>query len=250
MTGSRVFRNGVFRDNPVAVMAVGLCPAAAVTGRVIDALWMSLGLLFVLLLTRFCQAALRTLRAPDLSSPPGPVPVAFAGPTAAPLGLRWLGSLLLASSFTAAFELILLAFAPDESASLGIYVPLLAVNCLVLDRFERSGPAAMPQSPWREVARSLQDAAGLGVGFAICLVAISVVREALGSGTITLFPVGSFGGTIEVGKLSGAPMRALVYAGGGLLCLGYLAGAARLLRRFGGQRSGSETPGRAEAGRV
>ncbi|HVP19274.1 MAG TPA: Rnf-Nqr domain containing protein [Spirochaetia bacterium] len=241
MTRRPVFRDGVLRDNPVAVMLVGLCPAAAVTSRVIDAAWMSVGLFFVLLLTRLCQAILHALRAPDLSEPPAP----GAPPQTSvfPLRPRWLGSLLLSSCFTAAFELILLAFAPSESASLGIYVPLLAVNCLVLERFQRSGPEDEPESPVRVIARSLREAAGLGAGFAICLVAISLVREILGSGTITLFAAGSFGGTIEVGGLSSVPVRALTYGGGGLLCLGYLAGFARLLGRRK-RRSGATEAGR------
>ncbi len=215
----------IFRDNPVAVMMVGLCPAAAVTGRVIDALWMSLGLLFVLILTRLGQAILRILSAPSAqdTAPPG-----MQGMGQPPLRPQWLGLLALSSIFTASFEVILLAFAPDESAALGIYVPLLAVNCIILERF---APSETSGGGSRRIVASVQEAAGLGVGFAISLVLISLVREMLGSGTITLFPVGAFGGTIEVGTLSLAPVRALAYAGGAFLCLGYLAGAARLLRR-------------------
>ncbi len=230
MSRATVFARGALGDNPVAVMLVALCPAAAVTGRVIDALWMSLGLLFVLVLTRLSQAVLRAVNAPAGPQPSAAPRQAEAQDEASRPG--WLGSLALASCFTAAFELILGAFAPDESARLGIYVPILAVNCLVLERFRRVGSSSRPQGPGREIARALQDACGLAVGFALCMVAISLVRESLGSGTITLFPVGSFGGTIEIGRLSEAPMAALTYAGGGLLCLGYLAGAARLLGRL------------------
>lgn len=233
MTIRPVFRSGVMRDNPIAAMMVGLCPAAAVTGRVVDAIWMSIGLFFVLVLTSLCKAVLQALRAPDLSEPPASVPGAAQRTAVFPLRARWLGSLLLGSCFTAAFELILLGFVPGESASLGIYVPLLAVSCLVLERFERSEPQDWQESPAREIARSMRGAAGLGTGFAISLIAISLVRETLGSGTITLFAAGSFGGTIEVGGLSREPVRALAYAGGGLLCLGYLAGLARLLPRRG-----------------
>jgi electron transport complex protein RnfE len=143
---------------------------------------------------------------------------------------------VFASCFTASFELILLAFVPDESASLGIYVPLIAVNCIVLERFAASGNREPVRNIGRDIAKSLQESGGLGVGFAISLIAISLVRETLGSGTITLFPIGSFAGTIEVGNVSLAPARALAYAGGGLLCLGYLAGAARLLGRLKGRR--------------
>ncbi len=217
MNGPSTRSGGLFRNNPVAVMLVGLCPAAAVTGRVIDALWMSAGLILVLLLTRLSLEILK----------------AFSFPGSGTGHMTdWLSLLFLASCFTASFELVLGAFAPDESAGLGIYAPLIAVNCIVLDRLAGRG-SQEPAGPG-EIGRSLGQASGLGAGFALSLIVISLIRETLGSGTITLFPIGSFGGTIAVGGISLAPARALVYAGGGLLCLGYLAGAARLVRRVKG----------------
>ena len=128
--------SGFLRKNPVAVALVGLCPAAAVTGRVIDALWMSLGLVFVLVLTRVSQAILHGLN--STGEPPS---------SKAPATKGWLGCLFLASCFTASFELILQAFAPDESASLGIYVSLLAVNCIVLDRLGSTAGMARQEGP-------------------------------------------------------------------------------------------------------
>ena len=221
MTARDRISSGVFRNNPVAVLLVGLCPAAAVTTRVIDALWMSLGVFSVLILSRLCLSILGALR--------GESPEAATGDVRGegPMPGRWLGALLLSSCLTACFELILLAFAPGESASLGIYTPLIAVNCIVLDRID-------PRGERSSIPASLLDACGLGLGFALALVLISGVRESLGAGTITLFAAGTFGGTIEIHGLSSAPARAIGYAGGGLLCLGYLAGAARLLRRGSG----------------
>ncbi|MGO9412037.1 MAG: Rnf-Nqr domain containing protein [Spirochaetia bacterium] len=222
--------SGFLRKNPVAVALVGLCPAAAVTGRVIDALWMSLGLVFVLVLTRVSQAILHGLN--STGEPPS---------NKAPATKGWLGCLFLASCFTASFELILQAFAPDESASLGIYVSLLAVNCIVLDRLGEHGGHGASGRTGGEILRALQGSATVGAGFAVSLVAISLVREILGSGTITLFPVGSFGGTVVIGNISLAPARALIYAGGAFLCLGYLAGAARLLGRRGSRPENEQT---------
>jgi hypothetical protein len=69
------------------------------------------------------------------------------------------------------------------------------------------------------------------VRFAAALVLIALFRESLGAGTITLFGAGSFGGTIEIPRLVQQPVRALGFAGGGLLCLGYLAGAVRAVSR-------------------
>jgi electron transport complex protein RnfE len=227
---------GWLQENPVAAMLVGLCPAAAVTGRVIDALWMSLGLVFVLVLTRASRVILHLLlNEPDasgvVSRQPGP---RFLGP-------QWLGMLFLASCFTASFELIMSAFAPQESAALGIYIPLVAVNCIVLERVAETSSRGAAQDPGARIFRALGGAAAGGAGFAVSLVVISVVRETLGSGTITLFPMGAFGGTIVVAGISGAPARALLYAGGGFLCLGYLAGVVRLAGRLLRNRRSRDT---------
>jgi len=240
--------SGFIRNNPVAVVLIGLCPAAAVTGRVIDALWMSLGLAVVLVLTRISEAILRGLS----KAPPGPRPSRQSpiGHTQSSQSLTpgWLGRLFLASCFTASFELILQAFAPEESASLGIYVSLIAINCIVLGRVWEQEGLGTPKTMGTEILRALQDSVAVGAGFAASLIVISLVREVLGSGTITLFPVGSFGGTVVVGgEVSHEPARALIYTGGGFLCLGYLAGVARLLRHL---RRSEREQSRPEAGPV
>ncbi|HYW82829.1 MAG: Rnf-Nqr domain containing protein [Spirochaetia bacterium] len=204
MTPSDVLSRGISRENRTAVLLVGLCPAAAVSVRVIDSLWMSAGIFVVMLLSSFCTTLLARGRADD-----GEVtPRAAAG--------SWLAALVISSFLTGSFELVLLRAAPEASAALGIYAPLIAVNCLVLTVIDESSRALSP-------ARAVLDAAGKGAVFAACLLLISVLREVLGAGTITLFPVSGFSGTIVIGSLSSDPARAFSFAGGGLLCLGYLA---------------------------
>lgn len=205
------FSKGLFRENPVAALLLGLCPAAAVTGRVIDALWMSAGFLAVLLLSSLCLSLLGALS-----------PAAARDGGAGLSRGRWIGSLVITACLASCFDLLLRAFAPGASARLGIYAPLVAVNCIVLGRVELAAGGL-------SIGRSLRDAAGTGAGFAGALLLVSVVREALGAGTITLFPIGTFGGSLAVPLLAASPARAFVYATGGLLCLGYLAGASRLL---------------------
>jgi Na+-translocating ferredoxin:NAD+ oxidoreductase subunit E len=128
---------------------------------------------------------------------------------------------------------------PSASASLGIYAPLVAVNCLVLGGVGGPSPRALLAS----VVGSL----GRGARFALALLLIALVRELLGAGTITLFPVAAFGGTVAVGGLVDEPVRALGLAGGALLCLGYLAGAVRAVTaravtaRAAGKAAGGES---------
>jgi Na+-translocating ferredoxin:NAD+ oxidoreductase subunit E len=201
-------------ENRLVVLLLGLCPAAAVSARVIDALWMSLGVFLVLVLSSLC-----------LSLVARGAPQAPSQDTAAPLHpRRWIGALLITSCLTASFEVVLLAFAPEASGSLGIYAPLIAVNCLVLTRMDSSGQGG-------SLGGILLASAGSGAGFAGALVVIGLVRELLGAGTITLFAVGSFSGTVVIPSLFDNPARALGYSGGALLCLGYFAAVMRLLRR-------------------
>jgi len=213
MTRGDEFRKCLVGENPVAVLMLGLCPAAAVSTRVIDALWMSAGIVIVLLLSSLCMSLIARggrREGKELRS-------------GAPAG-RWLGALAISSCMTASFEIVLLAFAPEATAGLGIYAPLIAVNCLVL-----SGIDASSRSD--SVGGSLLTAAANGIGFAAALVVIALVREVLGAGTITLFPVAGFSGTIAIPALSSDPARAFGLAGGGLVCLGFLAGAVRAVRR-------------------
>ncbi|MGA2640050.1 MAG: Rnf-Nqr domain containing protein [Spirochaetia bacterium] len=209
------------RENLLAMLFLGLCPAIAVSARVIDALWMSAGVVLVLVLS----ALAASLLSPD-----------SAGDDRGRLTAPWMRALVISSLLTASFEAGLIALAPTASAALGIYAPLIAVNCLVLGR---GLPGHTHSSPGGAVAAAL----GRGIGFAASLVLIALVREVLGAGTITLFPVGRFGGTIEIPMLVEQPVRALGFAGGGLLCLGYFAGAARgISHRTAARSTGAEAP--------
>jgi electron transport complex protein RnfE len=211
MTPADVLSRGIARENPTAVLLVGLCPAAAVSARVIDSFWMSAGIFAVMLLSSFCMTLLAQGKTND-----GEV-------TSRTAAGGWLAALVISSFLTASFELVLLRAAPEVSAALGIYAPLIAVNCLVLTVINASS-----RTP--SIGGALLDAAGKGAVFAACLLLIGVFREVLGAGTITLFPVSGFSGTIVIGSLSSDPARAVSFAGGGLLCLGYLAALVRAVK--------------------
>ncbi len=139
MTPSEVLSRGIARENPTAVLLLGLCPAAAVSVRVIDSLWMSAGVFSIMLLSSLCM----TLIAPRRTDADEKGPAAAAG--------GWLAALVLSSFLTASFELVLLGVAPEASATLGIYAPLIAVNCLVLTVIDESarGPLNGTCTPGR-----------------------------------------------------------------------------------------------------
>jgi electron transport complex protein RnfE len=212
MNGDRILGSGRKAENP-AVILVGLCPAIAVSVRVIDALWMSAGVASVLVLSSLCMSFVARREGSGLAVPEPERPHG-----------RFLAALVVTSFLTASFELLLMTVAPETSASLGIYAPLIAVNCLVLGKARAAGRSFA-------LGRSLLDAIGTGIGFAACLLLVAALREIVGAGTITLFAVGGFRGVVAIPLLFDDPARALGFAGGGLLCLGYLAALARMARR-------------------
>jgi electron transport complex protein RnfE len=187
------FRRILWRDNPLLVYLVGLCPALAVSNRLSNALLLAAVMLFALLGTGIAAVALERWAPPRLRLP-----------------VR----LVLASALVTAAQRFLWAFAPTHAAGLGIYLPLLAVNCLLL-----------ASSASGSLAESVAEAAGRGAAFAVGLGLLALVREALGAGTITLFPIGSFEGVLHLRGLP--PARVLAAAPGALLVLGYLSALSR-----------------------
>jgi electron transport complex protein RnfE len=121
----------------------------------------------------------------------------------------------IAGSCASASELFLRAFMPGLSDRLGIFVPLLTVNTLILDR---ALDFARKNSP----GISFWDALNMGTSFLLALLGIALIREALGSGTITLVPLGSFSGVITIPVLERSPVRLISLPAGGFLVMGYV----------------------------
>jgi electron transport complex protein RnfE len=194
-------------QSPLSAYLLGLCPALAVSNKVITALGMGLAVTVVLLAAGAAISLLRRLIADRL------YPIV---------------SLALIASLVSLLELAMRAYAPALRQGMGVYLELIAVNCLVLGRTE----AFARQNP---LPRALRDGLGMGAGFTAVLVLIAGFREALGSGTITLFSAGNFDGLIRIPVLVQHPARVLGLAAGALLLLGYLAAVLNRLawpRRF------------------
>jgi electron transport complex protein RnfE len=197
---------GIVRENPLFSLLLGLCPAIAVSTRVFDALVLSLGVFCVLIATALLTQPFRILL-PAPQSPPR---------------ARAFISLVLVAALVGALDLLLSAWLPETRGRLGIYLPVIAVNCLILGR--------TAVFSWNaRTAKALADAAGLGIGFAAGILLIAVLREAIGSGAISLPPFGAFSGRIELGGLKDTSVRILALPAGGLLLLGYLIAAKRML---------------------
>ncbi len=152
------FKEGVLSNNPVLVQLLGMCPVLAVTNSVENALVMGMAATFVVVMSNLITSALRHHIKPHV---------------------RILIFTLTIATFVTIADLTLKAYLYQVSKQLGAFVPLIIVNCMIICRAEvvaiKSG-----------VGRSLADALGIGLGFTLALLILGVVREWLGSGTLTI----------------------------------------------------------------
>ena len=151
-----IFKNGIIKENPVLIIMLGLCSILAVSTSVVNALGMTLAFSFVLIGSELTISLIRkfipkTLRVPIF--------------------------IVVIGSFTTIMSLLLQAFLPDLNKALGIFIPLVVVNCIIIGRVEAFASK-------RSVIESLFDALGMSVGYGIVIVSIGAIREILGSGTI------------------------------------------------------------------
>jgi len=196
------------QENGEFVLFLGLCPALAVSTRLAAGLWMSLAILAVLLASTLAGLLL------------GLVVPGRQGRA------RWFLSLLITAGAVTGAQVLFNALNPEAGRSLGVYLPVLAVNCLIVCRTELA-------SRGEPAGRALLGSLRAGAWLAGCIVVIAAVRESLGFGTLTIFPVGNFGGTLVIGPLAAAPARAAVLACGGFLAAGYLAAAVAAIGSAG-----------------
>lgn len=151
-----IFTRGVWRENPVLVQLLGLCPALAVTNTVENALAMSAATTFVIVSSSILVSLVKDV---------------------IPEQVRISAYILIIATFVTIVDLVMAAIAPDVSKALGAFVALIVVNCMILGRQE----AFASKNP---LGRSVLDALGTAVGFTIALVAVGGVRELLGAGTL------------------------------------------------------------------
>ncbi len=187
------FTKGIHKENPIFGLALGLCPALAVSTSAINGLGMGAAATFVLIGSNLLISSIR-----------GFIPHKIRIPC----------FIVIIATFVTIVELVMAAYFPALSKQLGIFVPLIVVNCIIMCRAE----AFASRNP---VGSSLFDALGMGLGFTIGLVLISAIREAVGAGRL-------FGYVLFKGY---QPALTLALAPGALLVLGLLLGLSNLIFR-------------------
>jgi electron transport complex protein RnfE len=201
-----VFTKGILKENPVFVVLLGLCPALGVSGQVINALGMGAGVIFVLLGSNIVVSLLKDF---------------------IPSKVRIPSYIVIIATFVTVVQLIMEAFVPTLYQALGVFLPLIVVNCVILGRAEAFASK-------NNLSDSILDALGMGIGFTFALLIIALVREVFGNGTISLFeiPVPFTGGNVvlfpngvwEIPIISNSPVRVLAFPAGAMLVMGYLKG--------------------------
>ncbi len=180
---SEEFVKGLWRENPVFVMLLGMCPVLAVTNSVINSLAMGLATTFVLVCSSSIVSLVRRL---------------------IPRQVRIASFILIIATFVTVAEYLLQAISLEVHQALGAFIALIVVNCNILGRAEAFASK-------NDVARSAMDALGTGIGFTIACLALGVVRELLGSGSLA---------GVRVLPASFEPWTIMILPGGAFFVLG------------------------------
>lgn len=186
--------NGIIKENPTFVLMLGMCPTLAVTSSAINGLGMGLSTTVVLVFANLLISIFRKK---------------------IPNGVRIPAFIVIVASLVTIVEFLLKAYIPALSESLGVYIPLIVVNCIILGRAESFASKNEP-------IISIFDGIGMGLGFTIGLTIIGLIREILGAGTIFDAPV--------LVNLGYTPMTIFIMAPGAFLVLAFLVAGMNIIR--------------------
>jgi len=190
----QILFNGIIKENPVLTLLLGLCPSLAVTTSATNGLGMGLSAMFVLICSNVVVSLLKTI-IPDR--------------------VRIPSYIVVIASFVTILGFLLKAYLPELDKALGLYIPLIVVNCIILGRAEMFASK-------RSVGDSALDGLGMGLGFTLALVLIGAIRELLGGGTL-------FGFVLTAHLVE--PMSIFMLAPGGFFVLGCLVALINVLTR-------------------
>jgi electron transport complex protein RnfE len=188
-----ILLNGIVKENPIFVLLLGMCPTLGTTTSALNGLSMGLATMFVLICSNMAIASMKNL-IPDK--------------------VRIPAYIVIIATFVTAVEMMMQAYIPALYKSLGLFIPLIVVNCIVLGRAETFAAK-------NNVFRSMLDGIGIGLGFTFALTLLGAVRELLGTGRVFTFPLypESFG------------ILVMVLAPGAFIALGYLIAIINKIRK-------------------
>lgn len=200
---SEQFKNGLIFDNPVLVQLIGMCPTLATSTSLVNGIGMGLSATAVLICSNVVISLLRKF---------------------IPSKVRIAAYITVIAGFVTMVDMILAAYMPSLHASLGLFIPLIVVNCIILGRAEAFASK-------NSVLPSVLDGLVMGLGFTFALALMSIVRELLGAGTIGAGIISATG--IQVPFLATSPMTMFILPAGGFLTLGFIIAAMQKLLKKG-----------------
>ncbi|MDD4623581.1 MAG: electron transport complex subunit E [Kiritimatiellae bacterium] len=199
---------GIFKENPTFRLVLGMCPTLAVTTSLENALGMGVAATFVLVCSNMVISSLRKLIPPAVRIP---------------------CYIVVIAAFVTMVDLLMQAYTPALADSLGIFIPLIVVNCIILGRAEAFASK-------NSVANSVADGIGMGIGFTLALAIIATIREFVGNGSVTVW------GDLA---LTGLHNRAVVLAilpAGGFVTLGLILALINRLQSVAAAKRGGPAP--------
>lgn len=196
-----IFKNGVLNENPTFRLVLGMCPTLAVTSAVVNGLGMGLAATVVLIGSNLMISLLRNIIPKEVRIPCYVVVIA---------------------TFVTIIDKVMAAYTPGLHEVLGIFIPLIVVNCIILARAEAFASK-------NSVGNSIMDGLGIGLGFTLALMLVGAVREVLGTGTLFVAKDFGFSGIELFPKEKGALI--MILAPGAFVTLGLLLGGINWLSR-------------------
>lgn len=200
--------NGLIKENPTFVLMLGMCPTLAVTTAAINGVGMGLSTTVVLVLSNMLISMLRNI-IPD--------------------SVRMPAFIVVVASFVTIVQFLLEGFLPSLYSALGLYIPLIVVNCIILGRAESYASK-------NSVIPSIFDGLGMGIGFTCGLTAIAIVREFIGTGAIFGVQILPLADT-EAGTLGYTPITIFILAPGAFLVLSGLVALQNRIKRKAAEKN-------------
>lgn len=203
----QIFTNGFIKENPLLVLNIGLCSSLGVTTSIFNGLGMGMGMLFVLVMSEIVISIFRKL-----------IPSAIRLPV----------FIIIIAAFTTIVQLVLNAYVESLYEALGVFLPLIVVNCIIMGRVEAFASK-------NNVGNSILDALGMGLGYTIVLVIISFFRELFGGGTLmagTPLMVTVIPEAYRIGVFNSAP--------GGFLIFGFLGALVQFGKYVSEKKNGKK----------
>ena len=209
----QIFTNGFIKENPLLVLNIGLCSSLGVTTSIFNGIGMGIGMTFVLVMSEIVISLFRKF-----------IPSAIRLPV----------FIIIIAAFTTIVQLVLQAYVESLYDALGVFLPLIVVNCIIMGRVEAFASK-------NNIGNSILDALGMGIGYTIVLVLISLIRELLGGGTLlagTALKIEVITEAYRIGLFNSAP--------GGFLVFGILAAVVQAGKRAAAQKKASKNNERQE----